>query len=61
MQARGGNGLGRFTVEIEVANNDDLVLARRGLLPKDEVRRETIKGLVDSGATKLVWFCRRPW
>ena len=54
MRARGGNGLGRFSVDIEIANYEDLVLARRGLLPKDEVRRETIKGLVDSGATKLV-------
>ena len=54
MRARGGNGLGRFSVDIEIANYEDLILARRGLLPKDEVRRETIKGLVDSGATKLV-------
>ena len=54
MRAKGGNGLGRFSVEIEVANNDDLALMRRGLLPKDQVRRETIEGLVDSGATKLV-------
>ncbi len=54
MRAKGGNGLGRFSVEIEVANNDDLALMRRGLLPKDQVRRETIQGLVDSGATKLV-------
>jgi predicted aspartyl protease len=54
MRARGGNGLGRFSVDIEIANYEDLVLARHGLLPKDEVRRETIKGLVDSGATKLV-------
>jgi predicted aspartyl protease len=54
MRARGGNGLGRFSVEFEVANNDDLALVRRGLLPPDQVRRETIRGLVDSGATKLV-------
>ena len=54
MRAKGGNGVGRFSVEIEVANNDDLALMRRGLLPKDQVRRETIEGLVDSGATKLV-------
>jgi predicted aspartyl protease len=54
MRAKGSDGLGRFSVEIEVANNDDLALMRRGLLPKDEGRRETIKGLFDSGATKLV-------
>jgi predicted aspartyl protease len=46
--------VGRFSVELEVANNDDLALARRGLLPPDQVRRETISGVVDSGASMLV-------
>jgi predicted aspartyl protease len=46
--------LGRFSVEFEVANNDDLALARRGVLPPDQVRRETIRGVVDSGAAMLV-------
>ncbi len=54
MQAKGANGVGRFSVELEIANKDDLALARRGLLPPDQVRRETIHGVVDSGATKLV-------
>ena len=54
MRARGGDGVGRFSVEFEVANYDDLALARRGQLPPDQVRRETIQGLVDSGATRLV-------
>jgi predicted aspartyl protease len=54
MRAREGNGLGRFSVDIEIANYEDLILARRGLMPADQVRRETIRGLVDSGATKLV-------
>jgi predicted aspartyl protease len=53
MRSRGANGMGRFSVEIEVANNDDLALARRGLLPGDQVRRQTISGVVDSGAAKL--------
>ena len=44
----------RFSVEIEVANYGDLTLVARGLLPADQVRRETIQGVVDSGATKLV-------
>ena len=39
---------------IRGANNDDLALMRRGLLQPDQVRRETLQGLVDSGATKLV-------
>ncbi len=46
--------MGRFSVEIEVANYEDLTLVQRGLLPPDQVRRETIQGIVDSGATKLV-------
>jgi hypothetical protein len=46
--------VGRFRAELEVANNDDLVLERRGLLPPDRVRRETIQGLVDCRATRLV-------
>src|SRR5262249_17542317 len=54
MRASGAKGVGRFSVEFEVANNDDLALVRRGLLPANEVRRETIEGVVDSGATKLV-------
>jgi hypothetical protein len=46
--------VGRFSVEFEVANNDDLALARRGLLPKKQVRRQTISGVVDPGAVTLV-------
>jgi len=46
--------VGRFGVELEIANNDELGAARLGLLPADRVRRETIRGVVDSGATKLV-------
>jgi predicted aspartyl protease len=54
MRSRGTNVVGRISVELEVANNDDLALMYRGLLPADEVRRETIQAVVDSGATKLV-------
>jgi predicted aspartyl protease len=54
MRARGANAVGRFSVELEVANYGDLALMQRGLLPPDQVRWETIQGVVDSGATKLV-------
>jgi len=54
MRARGANGVGRFSVEFEVANYGDLTLMQRGLLPPDRVRRETIQGMVDSGPMKLV-------
>ena len=46
--------MGRFSVDINIANNDDLALVRRGLLPADKVRRQTIPAVVDSGAATLV-------
>jgi len=54
MRAKGAETVGRFSVEVEVANYGDLTLVDRGLLPADQVRREIIRGVVDSGATKLV-------
>ena len=35
MRAKGANGLGRFRVDLEIANNDDMALVRRGLLAAD--------------------------
>ncbi len=49
-----GDTMGRFAVEIELANNDDLVDLRRGRLPSNQVRRLRVRGVVDSGATRLV-------
>ena len=46
--------VGRFSVEIEVANYADMIRAQDGRLPPDQVRRETITGVVDSGAVRLV-------
>jgi hypothetical protein len=54
MPARRQNGVGRFSVDLEIANYQDLSLAQRGLLAADRVRRETVRGIVDSGAAKLV-------
>jgi predicted aspartyl protease len=54
MGTRGAEDVGRFSVDIELANYGDLEMARRGLLPADQVRRETIPGVVDSGAVRLV-------
>src|SRR5712691_230727 len=54
MKRKGANGVGRFSVDIDVANNGDLELMYRGLLQPDQVRRETIPGVVDSGAAMLV-------
>ncbi len=46
--------MGRFSVNFEVANNDDLAAARRGDLQPSKVRRATIAGVVDTGASRLV-------
>ncbi len=54
MSARGANGVGRFAVQFEVANHIDVVNAQQGSLEPDKVRRLTISGVVDSGATRLV-------
>jgi predicted aspartyl protease len=54
MVARRVKKMGRIKVEVELANNGDLEAAERGDLPVDQVRRVTIVGVVDSGASRLV-------
>jgi predicted aspartyl protease len=54
MSNRGTKNVGRISIEIEVANYGDMVKAREGLLGADQVRRHRIRGVVDSGAAKLV-------
>jgi predicted aspartyl protease len=51
---RGVVAVGRISVDINIANNDDLALVRRGLLERDKVRRLSITGVVDPGAAMLV-------
>jgi len=46
--------MGRFRVDIELANYRDLMKAAEGVLSFDQVRRLTIQGVVDSGAARLV-------
>ena len=46
--------MGRFSVEVELINDEDLSRARRGEIPPDQVRRTKVRGVVDSGATRLV-------
>src|SRR5258707_11568014 len=53
-KASGANGVGRISIDLEVANYGDIAMAQRGALPKDKVRRQTVRAIVDSGATKLV-------
>jgi predicted aspartyl protease len=46
--------MGRITVDIDLANYQDLALANAGMLATGKVRRVRIGGLVDSGASYLV-------
>jgi predicted aspartyl protease len=53
-RAMRNGGVGRFKVEIDVANNDDLAAVRRGALDPKHVRRVRVPGIVDSGAARFV-------
>ncbi|HVT82063.1 MAG TPA: aspartyl protease family protein [Phycisphaerae bacterium] len=46
--------VGRFSVELELANDEDLLMSEQGLLKPDQVRRVKVRGVVDTGATRLV-------
>jgi predicted aspartyl protease len=46
--------MGRFSVEVELANDEDVVRAMAGLISPTQVRRIQVRGVVDSGATRLV-------
>jgi len=46
--------MGRVTVQIEVRNHHDSILAEHGQLAPDKVRKATVSGIVDTGAAQLV-------
>ena len=46
--------VGRFKVEVELANFEDMIAVRLGVLTADKVRRVKILGVVDSGAAGVV-------
>jgi predicted aspartyl protease len=46
--------MGRFAVQIALANRDDIGDLRRKKISADQVRRAVIAGVVDSGASRLV-------
>jgi predicted aspartyl protease len=54
MERRGNGKMGRVTVELELANYVDMVLAKAGKMPPEQVRRLQARGVVDTGATRLV-------
>jgi predicted aspartyl protease len=46
--------MGRFSVEVDLGNHKDLILAEARMLPREQVRQTRIRGVVDSGAARLV-------
>ena len=50
----GGKRMGYVYAEIQLTNEDDLAFNRRGSLPESEIRRVTIRAMVDSGAYDLI-------
>jgi predicted aspartyl protease len=46
--------MGRLSVEVDLANNEDLVLAKAGIIPQDKVRCARIGGVVDTRAARLI-------
>jgi predicted aspartyl protease len=54
MRTKGANGVGRFSVDFEIANYGDVILARDGYLDANKVLRRTFQGVVDPGAVMLV-------
>src|SRR5262245_12005515 len=48
------NAMARFDVEVELANFDDIIMARHKIIAPAKVRRCKIKGVIDSGASELV-------
>lgn len=46
--------VGRFSVEFELTNYEDVVQNRTGHLPSEKVRHRRVSGVVDTGAARLV-------
>ena len=45
--------MGLVYADLELISGDDIVLHRRGYLPKESIKRTNVKALVDSGAYML--------
>jgi predicted aspartyl protease len=50
----GRQAVGRFSVEFEATNGEDVIRSGDGLIAPDKVRRLRLNGVVDTGATRLV-------
>ena len=50
----GGKEMGYVYADIELTNEDDVALSKRGYLPEDQIKKVTTRALVDSGAYDLI-------
>ena len=46
--------MGRISVNLKLTNDKDILRAEDGRLPRDQIRQTTARGVVDTGATRLV-------
>ena len=46
--------MGRISVDLKLTNSEDVILAKEGLLSPEKIRQTTARGVVDTGATRLV-------
>ena len=46
--------MGRFSIDVDLANQEDLYDVKKGLLRPEQVRHARVRGVVDSGLTRLV-------
>lgn len=46
--------MGRFSVDVELANHVDVATAKGGYIPTAQIRKAIVRGVVDTGATRLV-------
>ncbi|HKI37856.1 MAG TPA: aspartyl protease family protein [Gemmataceae bacterium] len=54
MNQQGKDAMGRFSVDLTVGNYKDVMKAEEGSLPPKKVRQMQVRGVVDSGASRLV-------
>lgn len=50
----GSENVGRFSVECELANYEEVKWAAGGFIPPEQIHRTTVPGVVDTGAARLV-------
>lgn len=46
--------MGRFSVDLDLANDEDIVRAKAGAMRPEQVRRARVHDVVDGGAARLV-------